>query len=376
MARLARKQMADTRALEEENARVVMRGSGHYIGAGATPSTGLSQFRGGGGDGSSDSECDCDVCCGGGRCGGGRCVGGRSMRAPRMRKGGASAPRFSTALTSYRPTSVLPHLVPYVPPRIMPTLTTYRPPVRPTVTTLSTGRAKPSFPREYYTRAPLPVHTALYRAPPVRPTAPRGLPTSRMTPAMRSRIQMALMAGVPLALLGVGLGLGLENADAVKPTYFPDGDPYQPDDGGDGAGGDPYQPGGDMGGPGDGGPGDGGPGDGGGDGRGDLPAGGPGEGVTDYAQPGALPGPSGTPGSGSIPSGLGPDELAWYLQSGNLPDRYYVGSLSQRKAKYGKGRAPDGRSNRAAIVRRVMSEKGMSLPQASKYVKEHGLYKK
>lgn len=34
-----------------------------------------------------------------------------------------------------------------------------------------------------------------------------------------------------------------------------------------------------------------------------------------------------------------------------------------------------GRGTRAAIVKRIMKEKGLSLPAASKYVKEHGLYK-
>ena len=34
----------------------------------------------------------------------------------------------------------------------------------------------------------------------------------------------------------------------------------------------------------------------------------------------------------------------------------------------------DGRRKRAEIVRRVMAEKGLSMIQASKYVKEHGLY--
>jgi hypothetical protein len=35
----------------------------------------------------------------------------------------------------------------------------------------------------------------------------------------------------------------------------------------------------------------------------------------------------------------------------------------------------DGRRARAAIVKKVMSEKGLSMIEASKYVKEHGLYK-
>lgn len=34
------------------------------------------------------------------------------------------------------------------------------------------------------------------------------------------------------------------------------------------------------------------------------------------------------------------------------------------------------RNDRAALVKKVMKEKGLSLPAASKYVKEHGLYKK
>lgn len=49
MARLARKELADMRAMEEEDMRMTMHGSGkHFYGAGATPSMGLSQFRGGG----------------------------------------------------------------------------------------------------------------------------------------------------------------------------------------------------------------------------------------------------------------------------------------------------------------------------------------
>jgi len=35
-----------------------------------------------------------------------------------------------------------------------------------------------------------------------------------------------------------------------------------------------------------------------------------------------------------------------------------------------------GRAARAAIVKKVMAEKGMKMIEASKYVKEHGLYKK
>lgn len=41
-----------------------------------------------------------------------------------------------------------------------------------------------------------------------------------------------------------------------------------------------------------------------------------------------------------------------------------------------KGGAVDGRKARAAIVKRVMAEKGLKLIEASRFVKEHGLYKK
>jgi hypothetical protein len=40
----------------------------------------------------------------------------------------------------------------------------------------------------------------------------------------------------------------------------------------------------------------------------------------------------------------------------------------------GSGVSGGGRSNRNAIVREVMQKHGLTLPQASKYVKEHKLY--
>jgi hypothetical protein len=36
--------------------------------------------------------------------------------------------------------------------------------------------------------------------------------------------------------------------------------------------------------------------------------------------------------------------------------------------------ASDGRRRRAEIVKKVMAEKGLKMIEASKYVKEHGLY--
>jgi hypothetical protein len=48
-----------------------------------------------------------------------------------------------------------------------------------------------------------------------------------------------------------------------------------------------------------------------------------------------------------------------------------VGGRKVGGASCGGKRAP---SARGAIVKKVMAEHGLSLPQASKYVKEHGLY--
>jgi len=46
----------------------------------------------------------------------------------------------------------------------------------------------------------------------------------------------------------------------------------------------------------------------------------------------------------------------------------YASSVSSTRRQGGK------KSERGEIVKRVMREQGLSLPQASKYVKEHGLY--
>jgi hypothetical protein len=52
---------------------------------------------------------------------------------------------------------------------------------------------------------------------------------------------------------------------------------------------------------------------------------------------------------------------------GNVKSSYPKSLQSVRGGK-------NGRSARAEIVKKVMKEKGLSLPQASKYVKENGLY--
>jgi hypothetical protein len=94
--------------------------------------------------------------------------------------------------------------------------------------------------------------------------------------------------------------------------------------------------------------------------------------------------------------------VAAYLRSGNAPSRYLRGNQAQRLALaqsegaiYGSGlfdrlnksaqrigdpigfmrnvRRGGARSNRAAVVKQVMAEQGLSLPQASRYVKENGI---
>jgi hypothetical protein len=72
--------------------------------------------------------------------------------------------------------------------------------------------------------------------------------------------------------------------------------------------------------------------------------------------------------------------VAAYLRSGNAPARYRVGSSAQRQALAqsegaitGSGMSGGRRSSRAAVVKRVMAQHGLSLPQASRYVKENGI---
>jgi hypothetical protein len=58
---------------------------------------------------------------------------------------------------------------------------------------------------------------------------------------------------------------------------------------------------------------------------------------------------------------------------------YVEGGMSPRVIGGRRKRAPaganDGRRKRAEVVKQVMAEKGMKMIEASKYVKEHGLYK-
>jgi hypothetical protein len=163
------------------------------------------------------------------------------------------------------------------------------------------------------------------RTTPSKPVAPK---TSKSTMGTRATILAGLAAtGIALGLSGAALDEYIR--DQANSEAGPDGGPAL----------EPYGPSG--------------------------PSGGP-----DFQPPEGDDGYDGEDGTGlePIPSGLTRPELAWYLQTGNLPASAY-----SKKAKKGSGKS-DGRSARAAVVRKVMREKGVSMIEASKYVKAHNLY--
>jgi len=363
MARLARKERADMRAMEEQNARVTMRGRGAIVGAGATPSMGLSQFRGGGldnvfpfrrrpptrapissrealvtlgpnghpanilfGEGgydnddssSSDEECKCKMC------GGAVLLPARGAPAGYSARLLPEAPR--NALIPYRPPARPPTRAPTAPASSRGALVTLGPSGRPP--------AYPSMPRSYY--------EGLYANRPTAPTAKAPV----LSAAQKTTIARLLAAGVPLAALGAYLGDSVAQS-AKDSGYYDD---YVDNTG----------LGGDM-----------GVGDNTGLGDNapiDLPAA-PIESKPISEKPAP---PKGGPHAGPPPK-LTKKEIKFYLQSGNLPDRFY--SDASQRFITGSGKL-DGRSARAEVVRKVMRDKGMKLIEASKYVKENGLYKK
>jgi len=76
---------------------------------------------------------------------------------------------------------------------------------------------------------------------------------------------------------------------------------------------------------------------------------------------------------------VGKEALASYLtgKSGSKVPKKGKGVMSGGMKGVGvmKGGAMDGRKRRAEIVKKVMKEKGLKMVEASKFVKEHGLYK-
>jgi hypothetical protein len=60
----------------------------------------------------------------------------------------------------------------------------------------------------------------------------------------------------------------------------------------------------------------------------------------------------------------------------SVVEKHGGANLSGMTDKRAEMKVGDGRKARAEIVKKVMKEKGMKMIEASKYVKEHGLYKK
>lgn len=367
MARLARKELADLRAMEEEHERMNnMRGGKRFVGAGmvgagATPSMGLSQFRGGAKKGRKSKKQKHEEM---------EMEGGAlfpNLSGIIGRVGRFIRPRVPVRAPVVRPTSTA--IVPYVPrPVLRPPSSTaivpYRPPSSSTAL-LASRFSKPQQSEAFYNN--------LFRG---ATTPAMASSISSSTRAYATRIAAALgkrLRGITPARVLQALSLGIPAAMLF--SYFSD---KGNDGGGDSGYYDDFIAGDDGG---DDGAGDGGAGDGFDDGLGDG-------GMDD--------------GSG-VPPDLNPDELAFYLQSGNLPDRY-----SFRQSRFGKGklemvhhedsesdeekhggrsirvppprepkRGPpksDGRKARAEIVRKIMQERGVKLGEASRIVKAEGLY--
>ena len=103
-----------------------------------------------------------------------------------------------------------------------------------------------------------------------------------------------------------------------------------------------------------------------------------------------VPPPPGTgpsvapPQPGDLVPGTPKTVVASYLRSGNAPSRYLIGNqayklaMAQREGAISGGRVRkplkegDGRRVRAQKVKEIMAQHGLSLPAASKYLKEHG----
>ena len=339
MARAARAQMADMRAIEEQMARQQMHG-GQFYGAGATPSMGLSQFRGGASHKCPEcrrKRCVCDESSSDEDMEGGRtfgsligAVGDAASAAVRRLRGvrgvRPAPPPTSTALVPYNmgqaaftTNSAFRN---YALNRIF-----NRPSTALAVRT--PGTLKPYSPAEAAARI-----RAAQAAGETNQTVAARLSRMGVTPA---RVAAALALGIPAIALAI---------------YFSEVDGTDPDDPGY------YDPG--AGGP-------------------DGPDG-PG-GVVPY-------GPGG-PGRGRRATGEG-------VATGNLADEYFAAQRlgagrsggfkppshlteAQKAEAYRlnaeREREKRRRTNpRAMLVGKIMREQGLSLPAASKFVKENGLY--
>jgi len=356
MARAARAEMADMRAMEEQSSREQMHG-GAFYGAGATPSMGLSQFRGGASHKCPDcrrKKCVCEESSedmeGGAWYSGitGAIRGAvRNIRAPRVVR---PPPATSTALTAYNPAQAAftsnPAFRAYALPRMFGQPST-------ALATRTPGILKPYSPAEAAARI-----RAAQAAGETNATVAQKLSRMGITPA---RVAAALALGIPAIALAI---------------YFSevDGDP----DAGY------YNPGTVGPGPGPGGPGGGDPDDP------DIPGTGN---VTRRTRGRRATGEGVATGNladeyyaaqmmGSGRGGARPPKGATLAQQEALNKRFaqmnsgareraFMESLRRRFS--GRG-GKSGSNPRAEIVKQVMREQGLSLPAASKYVKDNGLY--
>lgn len=361
MARLARKDLADLRAVEEEESRVSMHGGGRFIGAGRR--------------GSSDEDCGM---CGGGMSGGLPLLNRVPQRITMPYRGefygtqivpyAGANPRFGPVVPYVpgrpgpRPPSTA--LVPYVPPRggpVRPVPVGPLVPVGPGGPVVAPPRGAPPKPPPISNIKPISNKPITINTPSGKPvTIPAKIPPKG--PSRNALIAKLAAAGLAVgtiaAIIAGSLGafgpVGSQDEEGDQGYY----DDYTGEAGVDEGG--PYAPGGDAG------------------------PGGPGGMYGDIYGPGG-------PG-GLVPTNLSPSEVAFYLQSGNLPDRFYSGPRSKRGgarqpeftraarrvampvAQVGGGRRSGRRSDRAAIVKQVMADQGISMIEASRYVKANNLY--
>ena len=334
MARAARAQLADMRAIEEQMGRQQMHG-GQFYGAGATPSMGLSQFRGGASHKYSEYSSDEDMEGGAFYSGLVRGIGNAASAAARGLRGlrgvrgvRPAPPPTSTALVPYNmgqaaftTNSAFRN---YALNRIFGRPST-------ALAVRTPGTLKPYSPAEAAARV-----RAAQAAGETNATVAQRLSRMGVTPA---RVAAALALGIPAIALAI---------------YFSEVDGTDPDDPGY------YDPG--AGGP-DGPDGPGGPG-----------------GVVPY-------GPGG-PGRGRRATGEG-------VATGNLADEYFAAQrlgagrsggfkppshlTEAQKAEAYRLHAEREREKRRTnprgmLVWKIMREKGLSLPAASKFIKENGLY--
>lgn len=345
MARAARAEMADMRAMEEQTQRQQMHG-GAFYGAGATPSMGLSQIRGGASHKCPEcrrKRCICEESSSDEDMEGGAWYSGitgairgavRNIRAPRVVR---PPPATSTALTAYNPAQAAftsnPAFRNYALGRMFGQPST-------ALATRTPGILKTYSPAEAAARI-----RAAQAAGETNATVAQKLSRMGITPA---RVAAALALGIPAIALAIYFS-EVDGDSSADPGYFNLTAPV-------GSSGGPTRPGGTV-----------------------PPPGGPG-------------GPRGRRGRrGATGEGVA---------TGNLADEYYAAQMLGAGKSKG-GYTPQVRnmfplptaitrpppiSNRplpsrpvkpnprAELLRQMMKERGVTLPEASRIVKAEGLY--